>query len=113
MTTTPHCKDTGTLEPASSLLSTLTIAGVRAKAHAKAAAHTSGALSRAVPTPVSYGPPHSQGSGKHSIKHRNRLAGWGGSRGARTKARLRETLSRLGTPRQRGSLAGCAGNAGG
>ena len=113
MTTTPRCKDTGTLEPASSLLSTLTIAGVRAKVHAKQLhtplEHSAGQCQRRCP----YGPPHSQGSGKHSIKHRNRLAGWGGRRGARTQAKLRETLSRLGTPRQRGSVAGCAGNAGG
>lgn len=67
----------------------------------------------AVPVPASYGPLLSWGSGEHSTKHRHRLAGWGGSREARTKAKLGETLGRLGTPRRRGSLAGCAGNEGG
>lgn len=111
--TTTHCKDSGNLEPASSLLSTLTIARVRAKGHAKQPhtplEHPAGQHQHQHP----YGLPHSWGSGKHSLKHRHLLAGWGGSRETRTKAKLRETLGRLGAPRQRSSLAGCAGKAGG
>lgn len=68
MSTSTHCKDTGTLEPASSLLSTLTIAGGRAKAHAKQLhaplEHSAGQSQLR----HLYSLLHSPGSGTHSTK---------------------------------------------
>lgn len=113
MSTSTHCKDTGTLEPASSPLYTLTIARVKAKAHAKQLhtllEHSAGQSQ----CQRLYSPLRSPSSGTHRTKRKHRLAGQGGSVGARMKARLREILGKSGTPRQRGSLAGYAGNAGG